>query len=533
MKSRRRVAPSWSLETPATGRPEPSISPPPAFIAAIAVNLVVAGAAAATSLWDWAAAWAGAAPGSAVGDAGAVLARNLVWLLVATALLSRRDWSHAAYVRLLPLALLAEVLLTGRIEPTLLAAIAIGGLTLAVINRTATSTYLDSRPRDDTIARLWNNPTVRNLLDQILLVIVVGLVGWYLVHNTAENLSRQNIASGFGFLDREAGFAIGEGLLAYAPSDTYRQALLVGLLNTLKVAAVGIALATLIGLVVGIARLSSNWLVAKLAAVYVEGLRNIPVLLQLFIWYGAITVSLPHPREAMEPVDGVFLSNRGLMFPWPDAHAVHPYMIAALVVGLVATWALGRWARRRQRLTGRQFPAGWVGLGLIVGLPTLVWLVGGAPVGLDVPELRGFNFRGGVEISPEFAAVLFGLSFYTACYIAEIVRSGILAVARGQSEAAAALGMRRGLVLRLVVLPQALRLIIPPTTSQYLNLTKNSSLAVAVGYPDLVSIGNTTMNQTGQAIEAISIYMMVYLTVSLLISLFMNLYNRRIALVER
>ena len=535
MISRRRALPSGSPGTPAPAdaRSAPSIAPPPAFVVAVAVNLVVAAAAAAASLWDWAAAWAAADAAGAAGDAAVVLARNLVWLLVATALMSRRDWSRGVYVRLLPLVLLAEVLLTDRIGPTLLVALAIGGLTLVVVNRAATAAYLDSRRRDDALARLWNNPTVRNLFDQILLVIVVGLVGWYLVHNTGENLARQNIASGFGFLDREAGFAIGEGLLAYAPSDTYRQALLVGLLNTLKVAVVGIVLATLIGLVVGIARLSSNWLVAKLAAVYVEGLRNVPVLLQLFIWYGVITVSLPHPREAMEPVDGVFLSNRGLMFPWPDAHAVHPYMIAALLAGLAAAWAVGRWTRRRQRLTGRQFPAGWVGLGLILGLPTAVWLVGGAPVGLDVPELRGFNFRGGVEISPEFAAVLFGLSFYTACYIAEIVRSGILAVARGQSEAAAALGLRRGLVLRLVVLPQALRLIIPPTTSQYLNLTKNSSLAVAVGYPDLVSIGNTTMNQTGQAIEAISIYMLVYLTISLLISLFMNLYNRRIALVER
>jgi general L-amino acid transport system permease protein len=531
MLSRRQPARSWprgAPEAPPAG-PAAPVSAPPAFLFAVAVNLLAAGLALGAGVWDWHSA---DAPGEGW-TAGVGVARNLVWLLVSAALLGRREWAKAAYARLLPLALLADLLLTDRIGASFLSAAAIGAITLYFANRAAASAWLESRRQEDAVGRAWNNPAVRGLVDQLLLVAVVGLVGWYLVHNVSVNLAQQNIASGFGFLSREAGFAIGESLLPYDPSETYRRALLVGLLNTLKVAALGIVLATLIGLVVGIARLSSNWLVAKLAAVYVEGVRNIPVLLQLFIWYAVITVSLPHPRRAAEPVPGVFLSNRGLMFPVPEAHPVQSYVLIALLVGLAAAWAMGKWAKRRQMATGRQFPTLWAGLGLILGLPTLVWLAGGAPVALDVPELRGFNFRGGVEVSPEFAAVLFGLSFYTAGFIAEIVRSGILAVPHGQSEAAGALGLHRGLVLRLVVLPQALRLIIPPTTSQYLNLTKNSSLAVAVGYPDLVSIGNTTMNQTGQAIEAISIYMMVYLTISLLISLFMNLYNRRIALVER
>ena len=379
----------------------------------------------------------------------------------------------------------------------------------------------------------WNDRRIRAIIYQILVLGGVVLVGWYLFSNTLANLERQNIASGFGFLDREAGFAISEGLIPYDASNTYGRALMVGLLNTLLVAALGVVLATFLGAVIGVARLSTNWLVAKLASAYVEVIRNIPLLLQLFVWYGVITVSLPHPREAMNPVAGVFLSNRGFKLPAPVSDPIHFYMGIAFVVGIVLAVLVARWGRRRQDLTGRSFPSFWAGLGLIFGLPLVMWLIGGAPTALEMPELRGFNFRGGVTISPEFAAVLFGLTFYTAGFIAEIVRSGILAVSHGQTEAASALGLRRGLVLRLVVMPQAVRIIVPPTTSQYLNLTKNSSLAVAVGYPDLVSIGNTTLNQTGQAIEAISIYMAVYLTISLLISLFMNWYNARIALVER
>lgn len=378
-----------------------------------------------------------------------------------------------------------------------------------------------------------NDPRVRAVLYQIAIVAAFVGLGWYLVGNTIENLENQQIASGFGFLEREAGFEISEGLIEYGAANTYGRAFVVGFLNTIKVAVIGVVLATFLGTIVGVARLSSNWLVAKIATVYVEGLRNIPLLLQLFFWYAVITVSLPGPRQAMNPIEGVFLSNRGLMFPIPETHAVFPFMGIAVIVGIIAAVFLDRWAVKRQALTGQQFPLFSAAAGLIIGLPVLVWLLGGAPTALDMPALGGFNFRGGLTVSPEFAALLLGLTLYTASFIAEIVRGGILAVPHGQTEASEALGLKRSWILRLIVLPQALRIIIPPTTSQYLNLTKNSSLAVAIGYPDLVAVGNTTINQTGQAIEAISIFMAVYLILSLSISLIMNWYNTKIALVER
>jgi len=307
----------------------------------------------------------------------------------------------------------------------------------------------------------------------------------------------------------------------------------VGLLNTFKVAILGVVFATVLGVLIGVARLSSNWLVARLATSYVEVLRNLPLLLQLFVWYGLITVSLPMPREALSPFVGVYLSNRGFQIPALNPHGAYTAMGIALIVAVVVAVALGRWAKARQERTGRQFPTVSAGFGLIVGLPLLVWLLGGAPIDLDMPQKSRFNLTGGLTLSPEFAALLLGLSTYTSAFIAEIVRSGILAVSWGQSEAALSLGLSRTHTLRLVVLPQALRIIVPPTTSQYLNLVKNSSLAVAIGYPDLVSIGNTALNQTGQAVEAVAIFMAVYLIISLAISAFMNWYNRRIALVER
>ena len=378
-----------------------------------------------------------------------------------------------------------------------------------------------------------NDPRVRAVLYQIAIVAAVVGAGWYLVSNTVENLENQQIASGFGFLEREAGFELSEGLIEYSAADTYGRALMVGFLNTVKVAVIGVILATILGTLVGVARLSSNWLVAKLASVYVEALRNVPLLLQLFFWYAVITISLPGPRQALNPISGVFLSNRGLMFPVPEPHPVFPYMGIALIVAIVGAVVLDRWAVKRQALTGQQFPVFSTAAGMILGLPLLVWLLGGAPTAMDLPALRGFNFRGGLTLSPEFAALLFGLTLYTASFIAEIVRGGILAVPHGQTEASEALGLKRSWTLRLIILPQALRIIIPPTTSQYLNLTKNSSLAIAIGYPDLVAVGNTTINQTGQAVEAISIFMAVYLILSLLISVFMNWYNKKIALVER
>jgi general L-amino acid transport system permease protein len=288
-----------------------------------------------------------------------------------------------------------------------------------------------------------------------------------------------------------------------------------------------------VGTVIGIARLSRNWLVSKLAQIYVETFRNIPLLLQLFFWWSMLRESAPSPRQAWQPLPGVFVSNRGIIFPVPEANPVHYWMALALLLGTAGAVALRRWARRRQSLTGARFPAVWTGAGLIIGLPLMVFLAAGAPLQLDWPELRGFNFSGGHAVSPEFVALLIGLTVYTGAFIAEIVRAGILAVNWGQSEAAQALGLRSSQTMRLIVLPQALRVIIPPMTSQYLNLTKNSSLAVAIGYPDLVSIANTTLNQTGQAVEGIAMIMAVYLVISLTISLLMNVYNRAVALMER
>lgn len=376
----------------------------------------------------------------------------------------------------------------------------------------------------------WNDRRVRAVLYQVLVLGGVLLLVAFLVSNTLNNLEQRNIATGFDFLDREAGFDISERLIDYTPADTYFRALVVGLLNTLLVSVLGVVLATLLGTVVGIARLSRNWLVARLASVFVETLRNIPVLLQLFFWYSLITEALPSPRQALNPLPGLFLSNRGIRFPVPSADPAWTYMAVALVVGIVGAWMFGRWAHAYQNRTGHILPTWWVGTGLIIGLPLIAYLGAGAPTALNMPELRGFNFSGGTSITPEFAALLVGLTVYTASYIAEIVRGGILAVSHGQTEAGLALGLRRGTVLRQIVLPQALRVIIPPLTSQYLNLTKNSSLAVAIGFPDLVSAANTSINQTGQAVEGIAIIMAVYLTVSLSISAVMNWYNRRIAL---
>jgi len=378
----------------------------------------------------------------------------------------------------------------------------------------------------------WNDPKVRAVVYQILVVVLVALGVWYLVSNTLHNLSARNIATGFGFLEREAGFAIGEATIDYAPNDTYIRALTVGLLNTLRAAAIGIVLATILGTVIGVARLSSNWLVAKIASVYVEVMRNVPLLLQLFFWYAIITESFPGPRQALNPIPGVFLSNRGLKFPSLEGDGL-TWLAGGFVVAVLAALLLANWSRCRQESTGQLFPVWRVAIALLIACPLLAWWFSGADLSLNMPSLQGFNFRGGVTLTPEFAALLLGLVVYTAAFIAEVVRSGIQSVSGGQWEAAQSLGLRRNLTLRLVVLPQALRVIIPPMTSQYLNLTKNSSLAVAIGYPDIVSVVNTTMNQTGQAIEGIMLIMAAYLTVSLSISCFMNWYNARIALVER
>jgi general L-amino acid transport system permease protein len=398
----------------------------------------------------------------------------------------------------------------------------------------AISGVADRGPTDrSSDTKIWNNPTVRGVFWQIVLVVAVLGCGAYLASNAIDNLARQHIASGFGFLNREAGFDISEKLVQYEPSDSYRDAFVVGLLNTFEVAGLGVVLATILGTLIGVARLSPNWLLAKLANCYVELWRNLPLLLQLFFWYSIMHVVAPGPRDAWVLLPDVFLSNRGLMFPTPTADPTHKFIWIAFFVGIVASIALDWWGRKRQEATGKPFPILASSAGLIIGLPVIVFLVTGAHLTLDKPEMQGFNFSGGSSFSPELTALLIGLVVYTASYIAEIVRSGILAVSQGQTEAAGALGLRRGLVLRLIVLPQALRIIIPPMTSQYLNLTKNSTLAVAIGFPDLVFVAQTQINQTGQAIEGIGIIMATYLAISLSISLLMNIYNARIALKGR
>lgn len=378
----------------------------------------------------------------------------------------------------------------------------------------------------------WRSRTVRGLLYQVIAVALIALALGYLMHNTLENMRVRGIKSGYDFITQTAGFAIGESLIPFDSGESYGKAFVVGLSNTLRVAVVGIVLATLLGTVVGIARLSRNVLVRSLATCFVELLRNVPLLLQLFIWYFVLTELLPPIEDALHG-GGFFFSKNGLQFPIPHWETGHAGTLAGLALGLVAAVIWRSWARRRFESTGQAVPLWWPGLVLIVLLGAVGWLAGGAPAGLDIPEKTEISVVGGGAVTPEFLTVLIGLTAYTAAYIAEVVRAGIQSVSYGQHEAAAALGLSRTQELRLVTLPQALRVIIPPLTSQYLNLTKNSSLAVAVGYPDLVSIANTSLNQTGRAIECIAVVMGCYLTLSLLTSAFMNWYNRRAAIRER
>ena len=397
------------------------------------------------------------------------------------------------------------------------------------------------QPKQDTVkggappttVPFYNDPKKRSILFQMATLLMVGLLAFFLISNTLTNVEKQSIATGFGFLQKEAAFEIGESPIRYSAADTYGRALVVGILNTLIISFVGIIITTILGTLIGVARLSSNWLISKLAAIYIELFQDIPVLLQLFFWYAFFYNVLPSPRQALNPILGVFLSNRGLVFAVPEAHPVHKYMGIAVVFACVIIYFLRRWARQRQARTGQPFPVFRVSLALVIGLPLVIWAIGGAPTVMNVPVLKGFNFSGGTNISPEFTALLLGLILYTAAFVAEVVRAGIQSVSKGQTEAAMSLGLRPSRVLNLVVLPQALRVIIPPMTSQMLNLTKNSSLAVAIGYPDFVSVAGTTINQTGQAIEGVALMMIVYLTLSLLTSAFMNWYNKKMALVER
>ena len=381
---------------------------------------------------------------------------------------------------------------------------------------------------------IYNRPQIRAVFYQLVLLAAVLWLGFEFALNAKANLDAQKIASGFGFLDNTAGFGINQSLIPYNESDTYARVFFVGLLNTLLVAAIGIVLATILGFFVGIARLSRNWLVARLAGGYVELIRNLPLLFQILFWYLAVLGTLPGPRQSISLFGEIFLNNRGIIVPAPVAGEGAGTVIAIFALSVIATIALRLWAKRRQIHTGRQFPLFWSGLALVAGPPLVALVAMGFPIGFERPELRGFNFVGGVRLLPEFVALLFALTTYTAAFIAEVVRAGVLAVPRGQTEAAFALGLRRGLTLRLIVVPQALRVIVPPLTNQYLNLTKNSSLAVAVGYPDLFAVfAGTTLHQTGQAIEIIAITMAVYLAISLFTSALMNWYNAYIQVAER
>lgn len=379
----------------------------------------------------------------------------------------------------------------------------------------------------------WNDPRYRAWFFQVLAILLVGGFFATIAVNTIDNLRALNVASGFGFLQHTAGFGISQTLIEYSEASTYGRAFFVALLNTLLVAGIGIVFATVLGFLVGIARLSSNWLVAKLATIYIETFRNIPLLLQILFWYTAVLSNLPAPRDSMQ-FGGMLLNKRGLYAPAPTGEPGFEYVMLAFAVALLGIIILRRLSERKRMNTGIGLPVLFPGLGLVFGVPLLVFWLAGSPLHFEVPELRGFNFVGGLRASPELLALVFALSIYTASFIAEIVRSGIQAVNWGQSEAALALGLRRPEVLRLVVVPQALRVIIPPLTSQFLNLTKNSSLAAALAYPELASVfAGTVLNQTGQAIEVLAITMAVYLSLSLLTSMAMNFYNSRIALVER
>jgi general L-amino acid transport system permease protein len=371
------------------------------------------------------------------------------------------------------------------------------------------------------------NRSVQGVFYQLITLGLVALGIYYIVTNTARNMLERGLASGFHFLGVESQFDIGMTLIEYSPTSTYFDSFIVGLLNTLLVAGIGILFATIIGFTVGIMRLSSNWLIAKIAEAYVEILRNIPLLLQIFFWYFAVLRALPKPKQSLELYDSFFLNNRGLFIPdtvFGEGSSIIFYLLWLTIIISIGIFI---WAKRRQNRTGERFPAFYVSTALILGTFFISLVATGFPVSFEYPELKGFNFKGGVKLIPELVALTFALAMYTASFIAEVVRGGIMAVSKGQTEAAKSVGLKQNLILRLIIIPQALRVIVPPLTNQYLNLTKNSSLAAAIAYPDLVLVfAGTALMQTGQAIEIIGMVMGVYLFLSLFTSLIMNLFNR-------
>ena len=384
------------------------------------------------------------------------------------------------------------------------------------------------------LTRLIYNPTARSLFFQ---AVVLGGLLWLMltiIGNVMTNLDSRGISTGFGFLSQPAGFGISQTLIEYNETFSFGRTFIVGLLNTLLVSALGIVAATILGVFVGISRISPNWLLRKISMVYIEILRNIPLLLQIFFWYFVVLQTLPRPRDSITFGEAVFINVRGVFLPKPMAETGFTFYVILIVAAIIGVFVLGRWAKRRMIDTGQQFPVFWTSVGILIGTVVIGYFITGRPISLEYPELRGLNFRGGISLLPELLALWFALTIYTSTYIGEIVRSGIQSVAHGQTEACRALGLNEKQRMNLVILPQAMRVMIPPMTSQYLNLTKNSSLATAIGYPDLVSVfAGTTLNQTGQAIEIITMTMLVYLTISLSVSAFMNWFNKRVALVER
>ena len=371
------------------------------------------------------------------------------------------------------------------------------------------------------------NRSIQGIFYQIVTLGLVALGIYYIVTNTARNMLERGLASGFHFLGVESQFDIQMTLIEYSPTSTYFDSFIVGLLNTLLVAGIGILFATLIGFTVGVMRLSSNWLIAKIAETYVEILRNIPLLLQIFFWYFAVLRALPRPQQSVEFFDSIFLNNRGLFVPSANFSEGSAIIFYLLWLTIAISIGIFIWSKRRQNKTGRRFPAFYVSSALIIGIFFISLSATGFPVSFEYPELKGFNYKGGMQLIPELVALTFALSMYTASFIAEVVRGGILAVSKGQTEAAKSVGLKQSLVLRLIIVPQALRVIVPPLTNQFLNLTKNSSLAAAIAYPDLVLVfAGTALMQTGQAIEIIGMVMGVYLFLSLFTSLVMNLFNR-------